>query len=131
MENKGILKRVIFTIFGEISFNRKKNYSSETKKTYYPLDNLLKLQQSKYSYRLQDWIGLGASDQDFRSSVQLLNRIFSYDFTAMQSERIAGNSSIEVDNFYDKLEPKNGKKEGEYFAIGFDDKGIPIKSIGY
>ncbi len=128
IENKGIFKRVIFTIFGEINFSRKRFYSSTTNKIYYPLDQSLKLQQGKYSYRLQDWIGLGASYQDFRSSIELLNRIFSYNLQGMQAERIASKSSIEVDNFYYESEAKNIRGEGKYLAVGFDDKGVPIKA---
>ncbi len=128
IENKGVFKRLIFTVFGEISFSRKKFYSSTTNKIYYPLDQSLQLHQGKYSYRLHDWIGLGASDQDFRSSIELLNRIFSYNLQGMQSERIAFNSSIEVDNFYNESISKNKNEEGKCFAVGFDDKGIPIKS---
>ena len=87
----------------------------------------MELQSGKFSYCIEDWVGLGASEQDFRSSVSLLNRIFSYDLKGMQSERIADKSSAEVDNFYKHAEFEE-KKEGEIFAVGFDDKGVPIKA---
>ena len=125
--NKGLQKRIVFTIFGLITFYRTKFYISMTKKVYYPLDNRLELQSGKFSYRIQDWVGFGASDQDFRTSVSLLNRIFSYDLKGMQAERIADKSSEEVDNFYEHAEFEE-KKEGEIFAVGFDDKGVPIKA---
>ncbi len=128
LKNKGVFNRVIFSIFGEVDFKRKKYYSPDTKTVYYPLDNALALQLGKYSYRLQDWIGLGASDQDFRSSVELLNRIFAYDISGMQSERIACANAIEVDNFYEESEAKKETEEGKYFAVGFDDKGGPVKA---
>ncbi len=128
LNNKGVKKRVIFSIFGEVDFKRNKFYSPDTNTIYYPLDNALALQAGKYSYRLQDWIGFGASDQDFRCSVELLNRIFAYNFSGMQSERIACANAIEVDNFYETTETKKETEEGEYFAVGFDDKGVPIKA---
>ena len=127
IDNKGLKKRVVFTIFGQVSFYRTKFHVPATRKTYYPLDNSLELQTGKFSYRIQDWVGFGASDQDFRSSVSLLNRIFLYDLKGMQAERIADKSSSEVDNFYDHCEFAE-KKEGEIFAVGFDDKGVPIKA---
>ena len=127
IDNKGLKKRVIFTIFGLITFYRTKFYIPTTKNIYYPLDNRLELQAGKFSYRIQDWVGLGASDQDFRSSVSLLNRIFSYDLEGMQAERIVDKSSAEVDNFYEQAEFEE-KKEGGIFAVGFDDKGVPIKA---
>ena len=127
IKNKGIQKRNLFTIFGLISFERTKFHIQTEKYIYFPVDRLLKLQAGKFSYRLQDWVSFGASDQDFRSSVSLLNRIFSYDLSGMQAERLTNISSQEVDNFYEQAEFKE-KKEGEFFAVGFDDKGVPIKA---
>jgi len=82
--------------------------------------------QGKHSYKLQDWIGYGATDTDFRSSVKLLNRILGQKFSEMQSQRITNNLSAEVEEFYEDAILPDKKEEGEYFAAGFDDKGIPI-----
>lgn len=95
------------------------------------MDKELGMPKGKYSYILQDWIGYSASDTDFRSSVELLNRILSQNFSEMQSQRIANNLSEQVEEFYENepvnlLKDKEEEKEGEYFAAGFDDKGIPI-----
>lgn len=82
--------------------------------------------ECKYSYKLQDWIGYGATETDFRSSVELLNRIFDHNFSEMQAQRIANNLSADVEEFYDNATFPNKEEDGEYFAAGFDDKGIPI-----
>lgn len=90
------------------------------------MDKELGMPQGKYSYKLQDWIGYGATDTDFRSSVKLLNRVLGQNFSEMQSQRITNNLSAEVEEFYDASTLPDKKEEGEYFAAGFDDKGIPI-----
>lgn len=92
------------------------------------MDKELGMPEGKYSYTLQDWIGYGASDTDFRSSVKLLNRILGQDFSEMQAQRITNKLSEPVEEFYEKEEfsEQDKKEEGAYFAAGFDDKGIPI-----
>jgi len=42
--------------------------------------------KEEYSYNLQDWISLSATDTDFRSSVELINRILGYEIKEMQAE---------------------------------------------
>ena len=62
---------------------------------------------------------------DFRSSVELINRILGHEIKEMQAERIVNKLSEEVEVFYE-TENKLQKEEGIFFAAGFDDKGIPI-----
>jgi len=126
-QNKGLFKRSYFSIFGQISFIRPKYYFPGGKHVLFPLDRALGIPKGIYSYVLQDWIGYSATDTDYRSSVSLLNRILGHDISGMQSERIANTLSGSVGAFYE--EGVTGEKEEcEFFAGGFDDKGIPIKA---
>lgn len=124
-QNKGLFNRSYFSIFGLFYITRKKYYIPQDKQIVYPLDNALSLPDGKYSYLLQNWIGNNATDTDFRSSVELLNRILGQNFLEMQSERISNKLSTTVEEFYQE-EEINVQEEGVYFAAGFDDKGIPI-----
>lgn len=124
-QSKGFIRRTYFSIFGQISFSRKKLYNKETGQSIYPTDIALGMPKEKYSYNLQDWIGYSATDTDFRSSVELLNKIFGYSIKEMQSERISNELSEEVEVFYEE-KTVFSEKEGHYFAAGFDDKGVPI-----
>ena len=126
-QNKGLFKRSYFSIFGQISFIRLKYYFPERKHILFPLDRALGLPKGNCSYVLQDWIGYSATDTDYRSSVSLLNRILGHDISGMQSERIANKLSESVEEFYEE-EVTEKKEEDEYFAAGFDDKGIPIRA---
>ena len=124
-QNKGFFERAYFSIFGRIRFKRIKVYIEDERRTYYPADEYLKIQKEEYSYNLQNWIGYSATDMDYRSSVELINRIFGQNILEMQSERISNKLSEEVEVFYEE-EPILPLEEGIFFAAGFDDKGIPI-----
>jgi len=94
----------IFQYIWKISFSREKYYSKEKRQTIYPTDIALCMPKEEYSYNLQDWIGLSATDMDFRSSVGIINRIFGHDIKEIQAERISNKLSEEVEIFY-KQEP--------------------------
>jgi hypothetical protein len=126
-QNKGLFKRTYFSLFGKTEITRSKFYFPSREQTLHPLDKTLGLPKGEYSYALQDWIGLSATETDFRSSVALVNRIFGHGISAMQSERMANELSGSVDEFYEEKEVGD-KEEGECFAVGFDDKGIPIRA---
>jgi hypothetical protein len=127
--NKGRQKREYFSIFGSIEFYRNKYYIPENQKVIYPLDLELGIENQKYSFVLQNWIGFNSSDTDYRSSVELINRIMGYDFHAMQSHRITNSLSEFVEDYYqDSTLQTQSREEGGYFAVGFDDKGVPIKA---
>ena len=125
-QNKGLFPRTYYSIFGKIRFVRKKIYHPEKKKIFYPADRALSLPREEYSYNLQDWIGYSATDTDFRSSIELINKIFDYDIKEMQAERISNKLSEEVDEFYNENQNSPIEEEGAFFAGGFDDKGVHI-----
>ena len=123
--NKGLFSRTYFSIFGPIRFQRNKVYIEEERKIIYPADKVLGMPKEEYSYNLQDWIGYSTTDTDFRSSVELINRILGHNILEMQAERISNKLSEEVEVFYEEgaILPQ---EEGSFFAAGFDDKGVPI-----
>jgi hypothetical protein len=123
--NKGLFSRTYFSIFGQIRFKRKKIHIEEEKKVFYPADKAMGMPKEEYSYNLQDWIGYSATDTDFRSSVELINRILGHNILEMQAERISNKLSEEVEVFYEE-EALLPQEEGSFFAAGFDDKGVPI-----
>lgn len=123
--NKGLFSRTYFSIFGQIRFKRKKVYIEEERKILYPADKALGMPKEEYSYNLQDWIGYSTTDTDFRSSVELINRILGHNILEMQAERISNKLSEEVEVFYEE-EAILPQEEGSFFAAGFDDKGVPI-----
>ena len=88
-QNKGIVTRPYFSIFGKINITRNKYYDKEGMQIFYPVDNALGLPEGLYSYVLQDWIGFEATEKDYRLSVSLINRILSQDILGMQAERIS------------------------------------------
>ena len=127
LKNCGLAKHTLFTIFGAVEIFRYKFYDTINKKTVYPFDAEHKIGEGKYSYTLQDLIGKSATDNTFEESVSEINRILGIDLAAMQSERIAGKMSESVEEFYKQKDYKK-QIEGKFFAVGFDDKGVPIRA---
>jgi len=125
--NKGNRKRVYKTIFGELSFSRTKYYDFDLKKTTYLLDNALGLSKCKYSYLLQDFMAYSATEKAFSESVELLNKIFGLKLYGTQSERLSSEMSLYIDEYYTKKEVI-ADTDIDYFALGFDGKGVPIRA---
>ncbi len=126
MQNKGLSKRTVITIFGEITYFRTKYFDPSNHKIHYPVDERLNMGSMKISYRLQDWIGFESTAKPFDESVGLLNRILKLNLCGENSRRVAENMSPHIDQFYENK--KTFGKEGDFFAAGFDDKGVPIKA---
>jgi hypothetical protein len=125
LKNCGQVKRTLLTIFGIIEILRPKYYDTINKRVVYPFDIEYKISGSKFSYTLQDLIGKSATVNTFDESVSDINRIFELELVAMQSKRIANQLSGNVEPYY-KQKDYSKQIEGEYFAAGFDDKGVPI-----
>ncbi len=127
LKNCGQKKRTLLTIFGLVEILRFKFYDTAHKRTVYPFDIEHKIGNSKFSYTLQDWIGRASTDNTFEESVSAVNRILGLNLVGMQSERISEKMSENVEMYYAQKE-YNTQIEGKFFAVGFDDKGVPIRA---
>lgn len=127
LKNCGLKKRTVITIFGKIKITRNKFYDREKQQVVYPFDAENKILPGKFSCTLQDWIGKTATENTFNESVSQINKILNLDLKAMQSERISEQLTKKVELFYNQKEYST-QIEGEYFAIAFDDKGVPIRA---
>ena len=130
MKNTGRRKRPYRSVFGLLSIERPKYYSSSDK-VHYALDVELGLPSGKMSYLLSDWISYGAVDLDFRESVGLIEHILGQQLVGEQSSRCTYHLSGEVEAYYEEkdwsaLGDLGDKEEGSHFSVGFDGKGVPI-----
>lgn len=126
-KNKGVQHRVYLSIFGELSIYRTGHYSRQ-RGNYYELDNELQLPTGKkLSYNLQELLGLSSTEQTYRNSVCILNRILGLNISSSQSKRNAEDLGELADTFYDKLEVPSLEQEQEviHFIAYFDGKGVP------
>jgi len=123
LESKGTKDRKYLSIFGLIELLRGMHWSKK-RGSYYELDNCLNLPPCLWSYNIQEWVGESASENDFRESVKIFNKLLGLNLNDMGSKRNAGRLGFSVDAYYDnkKIEEKEYTK---YFSASFDGKGVP------
>jgi hypothetical protein len=124
MENKGESARTYVSVFGRIKIKRSKYYSNWDK-VYCPLDAYIGLPHNGYSYVLNDWLGYGSTELDFRQSVNQLERILGHQLFGMQSSRRTYALSEQVEDFYEQKE-WSSVEDGTHLSVGYDGKGVPL-----
>ena len=116
--------RTYISLFGGFSFTRPRHYSSD-RGSYHELDARLSIPiGSQLSYNLQELLGEGASENDFRESTRLLNKLLNLNLSGESSRQNVDNLGETVANFYDTqvLNPELGVV---YYSVSFDGKGVP------
>lgn len=122
---KGTVKRSYHSIFGMLQIKRAA-YAKSDGGMAYPLDKRLNLPQSKHSYLLQDWIGLGAVETDYHDAVDRLNHIFGFRLNPYVAQNVSVNTGQEVEAFYDQQTAPAAETEGSCLAFSADGKGVRI-----
>lgn len=123
--NKGMTSRPYQSIFGQLEIPRCKYHLLDKGKTYYPLDDSLSLPREKLSYVLQDWIGRGSTELDYRESVNTVNEILDLGLNGTQSKIHSNALGERVAGFYEQ-EEMEVVKQGNYICVEWDGKGVPI-----
>ena len=124
MKNKGLKSRKYLSLFGRLKFSRTR-YLGPDSKSYYVLDEHLKFPvNSEWSYNLQEMIGENASENDFRESVRIFNKLLHLDLSGKSSERNSNRLGALVDAFYEQ-QPKDEEYGEKCFSASFDGKGVP------
>ena len=123
-ENKGNRDRKYLSLFGELTINRKALLSNELGMIY-PLDEYLELPRgTKWSYNLQEIVGESASENDFRESVRVINKLLPLNLSGKSSERNANSLGNFIDDYYE-TRPVETEKTALCFSASFDGKGVP------
>ena len=125
MHHKGEQSRTYFSVFGRLSVERIKYYSSNGG-VHYSLDKALGLPSGVYSYLLEDWMAFGATEMDFEQSVSYLERILGHCLHGMQSSRCTYHLSGQVERFYERQDTAFDA-ESTHLSVGYDGKGVPIR----
>lgn len=123
-QSKGKKPRRYLSLFGWLSIKRPAHWHSEVG-VVYKLDECLKLPRGSYwSYNIQEFVGESASENDFRESVSLFNRLLGLDLHWESSVRNASRLGKQVEAYYEanKAAPE---PEAVCFSASFDGKGVP------
>lgn len=128
LRGKGIERRQYLSLFGLLELERPSYWDKDLGKVH-PVDVELCLPKSSYwSYNLEELVGESASENDFKESVRLLNKLLDLGLSGKSSERNAGHLGPVVEAFYSSKEV-SAEQEAVCFSASFDGKGVPkIKS---
>jgi len=122
--NKGKKERKYHSLFGLLSFKRPAYYTKESGLVY-PLDEHLGMPANLWSYNIQEAMANGASEMDFRQSVEVINQILGLNLRGMDSERNVGNVAERVESYYSQCPIPELSDAGQCCCVSFDGKGIP------
>lgn len=115
------------SIFGEICISRTVYGTRETQKhEVVPLDALLGLPASDFSYVLQDWDQAFCVQGAYKASSQSVQRILGIGQSVRSLEYMNVAMAQEVAGFRESQPPPAAAEEGSYIVLTADGKGIPM-----
>lgn len=117
--------RDYFSVFGKLKVPRT-YYHSEGRQGAMPLDAQANLPERCYSYLLQEWMDLFSIRDTFGEAKLSLEKLLGLDIKQSRFEIVSRESSTNYDAFYEKKATPLPKDEGEYQALTFDGKGVPV-----
>lgn len=123
-KNTGKKSRHYLSIFGEMTIWRP-SLLTKSKGNIFPLDELLQLPKStKLSYNVQELLGENASENDFRESVRMLNKLLNLNLSGKTSARNADHLGSFADKYYED-KTVDMEEDALCFSASFDGKGVP------
>jgi len=123
-QSKGKKARRYLSLFGWLRIKRPTHWHSSVG-VIYKLDECLKLPRgSCWSYNIQELVGESASENDFRESVHLFNKLLNLDLRWESSVRNAIRLGKKVEAYY-KANKAKPAAEVVCFSTSFDGKGVP------
>lgn len=124
LTNKGSRERNYLSLFGLLRFNRPAYYSKESGMVY-PLDEALGMPDNLWSYNLQEIMAYGASESNFRDSIQVLNQLLGLNLRGMDAERNIVELSTSVEEYYSQCPLPELSEATQCCSVSFDGKGVP------
>lgn len=119
------------SVFGELAISRYVYGSRETQKhEVIPLDALLGLPDSEFSYVLQDWeqgFCVGASYSQSRYQIE---RILRLGPSVLSLEQMNGQMASAAEGFWANERPPASETEGPIMVLTADGKGVPMRREG-
>lgn len=92
-----------------------------------PLDQRLRLPQSKFSYLLQDWDQRLAVESPYAEVRGTIERILGFSQSVDSLERMNRKMSKPVVDYWDSLAPPPASQEGSLLVLSADGKGVPMR----
>jgi hypothetical protein len=113
-------------MFGDIAIVRARYYL-ESGQNYHALDDYLSLPTRQLSYKLQSLIGKRSTEENYRSSVDMLNELLDLNLDAPEVKRVIEQLSPYAGAYYEDYPvAESAPEEGSHLCFGNDGKGVPI-----
>lgn len=117
------------TVFGTITVDRTIYSRGAHQKSVAPLDARLDLPESKFSYLLQSWDQMIATEQPYDQVSKVLERILGFKQHCDSLERMSRMMSDNASDFTWTLPFPPVEEEGELLVQSADGKGVPIRRL--
>ena len=120
--------RELTSVFGTFTLRRTCYGSREGQKIdFVPLDSRLALPAGQFSYLLQDWDLLLATEHPFAQVAAVLQRILGLGQHVDSLERLSRQAAPQVEPFRRSLPVPPAAEEGELLVQSADGKGVPMR----
>jgi hypothetical protein len=117
-----------YSVFGKVRFWRH-TFTAPGQQGLCPLDAELSLPARCYSDLLQEWAVYGTTDESYRESQTVLERILGLSLSAQAIETSVADAAGEVRAFYEQpAEPPAPAPEQTILVVQADGQGVPMVS---
>lgn len=115
-----------YSVFGKVRFGRH-SFTAPGHEGLCPLDAALSLPAHCYSDLLREWAVYGATDESYRESQTVLERILGVSLSLQALETGVAEAGQEVITFYAQpAEPTTPPSVGPLLVVQADGKGVPM-----
>ena len=119
------------SVFGELAITRYVYGTRETQKhEVIPLDAILGLPDSAFSYVLQDWDQGFCVDGSYSQSRRQMERILRIGQSVLSLEQMNGQMALAAEGFWASEPPPRSETEGPILVLTADGKGVPMRHEG-
>lgn len=123
VKKSGTRSRKYLSLFGVLEYNRP-SLASNKRGMIYMVDELLLMPKNLWSYNISELVGSQACHINFRTSVELLNKLLKLGLSGTGSERNIGVLGKTVEAYYEEKQVEK-LSEPVCYSASFDGKGVP------
>jgi hypothetical protein len=119
-----------YSVFGKLVFHRHA-FTAPGQPVVCPLDATLSLPERCYSDLLREWMAYSATDESYRESQTVLDRVLGVSLSLQALETTVAEAAVDVGAFYDQPPaPAPPASAGTILVAQADGKGVPLVPAG-
>ena len=115
-----------YSVFGKLVFHRQA-FTAPNQPVVCPLDAALSLPARSYSDLLREWMAYGTTDEAYRETRSLLERILGRALSVQELESTVAEAAVDVAAVYEQPpDPQAPASTGTILVAQADGKGVPL-----